>query len=63
MHVSFAVERVFEEATNKGADALLVTALDEVGWLLNLRGSDVNFNPVFISYVIITGSQLLLACI
>lgn len=31
-----------------------MTALDEVAWLLNLRGTDVAFNPVFISYSIIT---------
>jgi Xaa-Pro aminopeptidase len=36
------------------ADALLVTALDEIAWLFNLRGSDVSYNPVFLSYAIIT---------
>ena len=36
------------------ADALLVTALDEVAWFLNLRGSDVSYNPVFLSYVLLT---------
>ncbi|KAL0020575.1 hypothetical protein WJX77_005157 [Trebouxia sp. C0004] len=36
-----------------GAGALLVTALDEVAWLLNLRGGDVTYNPVFVSYVIV----------
>ncbi len=36
-----------------GADVLLVTMLDEVAWLLNLRGSDVQCNPVFLSYVIV----------
>jgi len=40
-------------AENK-ADALLVTALDEVAWFLNLRGSDVSYNPVFLSYVLLT---------
>ena len=33
-----------------GADLLLVTMLDEVAWLMNLRGSDVQCNPVFLSY-------------
>eukprot|EP00884_Botryococcus_braunii_P009047 jgi/Botrbrau1/18143/Bobra.53_1s0015.2 len=33
--------------------ALLVTALDEVAWLLNLRGSDVSYNPVFTAYAIV----------
>lgn len=30
------------------------SAADEVAWLLNLRGGDVSYNPVFVSYVIIT---------
>lgn len=39
------------EAEN--ADTYLVTALDEIAWLLNLRGRDVDCNPVFISYFVI----------
>jgi hypothetical protein len=35
---------------DKGAEALVVTALDEIAWLLNIRGGDVEFNPVSISY-------------
>ncbi|XP_066475655.1 xaa-Pro aminopeptidase 1 isoform X1 [Tiliqua scincoides] len=31
----------------------VVTALDEVAWLFNLRGSDVEYNPVFFSYAIV----------
>jgi len=38
----------------ENAYALVVSALDEVAWLFNLRGSDVEFNPVFISYAIVT---------
>jgi len=34
-----------------GAEALAVTALDEIAWLLNLRGSDIAFTPVFLSWV------------
>jgi Xaa-Pro aminopeptidase len=33
-------------------DALLVTTLDDIAWFLNLRGSDIPFNPVFFSYLI-----------
>ncbi|KAI0236769.1 hypothetical protein L0F63_001889 [Massospora cicadina] len=33
---------------------LVVTALDEVAWLFNLRGSDIDYNPVFFAYAIIT---------
>lgn len=38
----------------KNAEGLVVTALDEVAWLLNLRGSDIAYNPVFYSYAIVT---------
>ncbi len=41
----------------EGADALLVTALDEVAWFLNLRGTDVSYNPVFLSYVLLTADE------
>ncbi len=38
----------------RGSDnALLLTALDEIAWTLNLRGSDVPYNPVFVSYLYI----------
>jgi len=32
----------------------LVTALDEIAWLVNLRGSDISYNPVFVSYFLLT---------
>ena len=41
----------------KKADVLLVTALDEVAWLLNLRGGDVAHNPVFLAYVMVTEKE------
>jgi Xaa-Pro aminopeptidase len=34
------------------ADVLLMTALDDIAWTLNLRGSDIEYNPVFFSYVV-----------
>ncbi len=37
----------------KKADAMIVSALDEIAWLLNIRGFDVEFNPVVISYVVL----------
>ena len=36
------------------SSTLVVSALDEIAWLLNLRGSDISFNPVFFAYLIIT---------
>ena len=38
-------------------DAVLLTALDEIAWLLNVRGSDVEYNPVVISYLLVTMDQ------
>ncbi|KAF9818382.1 hypothetical protein SFRURICE_017804 [Spodoptera frugiperda] len=44
----------------KKASALVITALDEVAYTLNLRGSDIEYNPVFFSYLIITPTAVLL---
>lgn len=41
-----------------GCGALVLSALDEVAWLTNLRGADVAFNPVFYSYAIVTGCDV-----
>ena len=38
----------------QGSDAVLVTALDEIAWLLNVRGSDIEYNPLVISYLLVT---------
>ena len=38
----------------QGVDAVFLTALDEIAWLLNVRGSDVEYNPVVISYLLVT---------
>ncbi|HBF06471.1 MAG TPA: peptidase M24 [Prevotella sp.] len=35
------------------ADGMLVSALDDIAWTLNLRGTDVHCNPVFVSYLLI----------
>lgn len=41
----------------KEADGLLISALDEVAWTLNLRGTDVHCNPVFVSYLYVGTSK------
>jgi len=38
----------------RGADAVLVSALDQIAWLLNVRASDVEYNPMVISYLLVT---------
>eukprot|EP00358_Blepharisma_japonicum_P006562 CAMPEP_0202940690 /NCGR_PEP_ID=MMETSP1395-20130829/821_1 /ASSEMBLY_ACC=CAM_ASM_000871 /TAXON_ID=5961 /ORGANISM="Blepharisma japonicum, Strain Stock R1072" /LENGTH=580 /DNA_ID=CAMNT_0049635313 /DNA_START=41 /DNA_END=1783 /DNA_ORIENTATION=+ len=45
------IKRVAEEMGDK--NFYLVTALDEIAWTLNLRGKDVEYNPVFFSYLIL----------
>mmetsp|Transcript_24888 Transcript_24888/g.61125 ORF Transcript_24888/g.61125 Transcript_24888/m.61125 type:complete len:634 (+) Transcript_24888:25-1926(+) len=48
------IRNLREELTKLEAEAMVVTALDEVAWLLNVRGSDVSYNPVVISYALVT---------
>lgn len=38
----------------QGADAILLTALDEIAWLLNVRGQDIDYNPYVISYLLVS---------
>ncbi|XP_076464238.1 xaa-Pro aminopeptidase 1-like isoform X2 [Babylonia areolata] len=52
------VELVQEKLKEKNAKAFIVTALDEVAWLLNLRGADIMYNPVFFSYAVITPTNV-----
>lgn len=37
----------------KGATAHVITTLDDIAWLFNLRGSDIEYNPVFLSYAVV----------
>lgn len=39
-------------------DAILITALDEIAWLLNVRGSDIEYNPVVMSYLLVTPEKV-----
>lgn len=45
--------RIRESLRSCDAEAMLVSALDDIAWTLNLRGSDVYCNPVFVSYLMI----------
>ena len=46
----------------KKATVLVVTALDQIAWLLNVRGSDISYNPVFFAYVIVTTDSVMFVC-
>ena len=43
---------------SKGCDNMLLTALDEIAWLLNVRASDIDYNPLVISYLIVTQDEV-----
>ena len=45
--------RIRKALAEQQADGILVSALDEIAWILNLRGNDVHCNPVFVSYLLI----------
>ncbi len=51
---------VMEKVVEEGADSLLLTKLDDIMWLLNIRGCDVECNPVAMSYVWLTESETVL---
>lgn len=52
--------KVRESMREKGADVLLLAALDEIAYLLNLRGNDVAYTPVFLAYMMITNEKAVL---
>lgn len=56
------IAQVRQSMEAAGASHHLITTLDDIGWLLNLRGSDVSFNPVFMSYVLLTPTEVRLYC-
>ncbi|MCQ2997358.1 aminopeptidase P family protein [Pseudomonas quasicaspiana] len=45
--------RLRQVITERGADWHFIATLDDIAWLFNLRGSDVSYNPVFISFALI----------
>jgi len=46
-------EQIRNELTKQKADTMIISALDDLGWIFNLRGSDVDYNPVVMGYGII----------
>ena len=51
------LRRIREALRRQHADGMLVSALDDIAWTLNLRGTDVHCNPVFVSYLLISQSK------
>ncbi|KAL9538027.1 hypothetical protein MBANPS3_011252 [Mucor bainieri] len=54
------LEELRTHIKNKSAYGTVVSALDEIAWLFNLRGSDIECNPVFFSYAIVNENEAIL---
>ena len=52
------IARIRQGLREKHADGMLMSALDDIAWTLNLRGSDVHCNPVFVSYLLISSKDV-----
>ena len=51
------IARLREALQQAGAEGTVVSKLDEIAWLLNLRGTDVHCNPVFVAYLLLTQNE------
>ena len=51
--VAEKLSNVRKEMADAGVDKLVITKLDEIAWVTNLRGADIQFNPVFEAYMVI----------
>ncbi|MCM1505391.1 MAG: aminopeptidase P family protein [Muribaculum sp.] len=57
---SSKIADVLAEAKKSGADSTVVCALDAIAWVLNLRGSDVKYNPVFTAFLYLAEPESIL---
>ncbi|KAI0190099.1 aminopeptidase-like protein [Astrocystis sublimbata] len=55
--VKAKLEELRKELEKKKSPGFVVSMLDEIAWLFNLRGNDIPYNPVFFSYAIITSDE------
>ena len=55
---SSKIQRIRKALRTYHADGMLVSALDDIAWTLNLRGTDVHCNPVFVSYLLIASDKV-----
>lgn len=58
--VKSKIERIRLKMDEKKADVHIVTALDDIAWILNMRGNDVENNPVFFAFLVITDNKVVL---
>ena len=58
--VKSKVSRIRKALRDMHADGMLMSALDDIAWTLNMRGTDVHCNPVFVSYLLISSNSVTL---
>lgn len=58
--VASKIERVLSAVEAMGADAIFIPALDEIAWTLNVRGADVECNPLVVSYLYLSRDEKVL---
>lgn len=56
--VASKISRIRTALRQRHADGMLISALDDIAWTLNLRGTDVHCVPVFVSYLLISSLQV-----
>jgi Xaa-Pro aminopeptidase len=54
------INRLLEEIRQKDCDCTLLASLDAIAWLLNLRGNDIEYNPVTICYAFVSEQETVL---
>ncbi|CAH1764472.1 5547_t:CDS:10 [Entrophospora sp. SA101] len=54
------IENLREELSKGNYHGFVISALDEIAWLFNLRGSDVLYNPIFFAYSLVTKNDIIL---
>lgn len=55
--VSDKIKRIRELLATSSSEGILITMLDEIAWITNLRGNDIEFNPVLVAYMLITAKN------
>ena len=58
--LSEKVRRIRQVMKDEAADVHIISTLDDIAWLTNLRGQDVTYNPVFLAFIMITPSSVTL---
>ena len=54
---SSKISTIRNHISNTGTDYILISALDEIAWTLNMRGTDIEYNPLFVSYLLISEKE------